>query len=538
MLNCYLSDVDVQEAEERIDKDLNEFAMNLDKVDRYIFSTPFSRKETYPFRETIINGIFLDPRVDIKALQHIYDEVMLKNPIFKSFDYTDLLVNENDGINQKNDILTTVKGIYKQLDNNYYYFLSTCELDDESERNTDVFLRKIIELNKDDEEGLKWFFRQTGKYASPSLLEFLKRQDYFNEYYDEKDDTILQRAYDKLLNGEPIANRVVLEELGKEDCFVNNYELFLDKYIKSNNNDYKESLFIPLISGLLEKQKVRYGIDAESRFTSTGIDSHNLGYYDKTTNEIHINPGYFYKVENKDEALVSACDTVFHETRHAYQKKKLETDNSFSFENLIMAIDNLSSDITGSPYYYDNYLQLSFERDADDYAYVDTMTLFDNYPEMKKYRTKMITNDSPLFDYVRRGNHVDLEKYYGIIDIFISSTNEMFDLIEHMDGLSDQYVDYIRQFPVVEQFFDIDEENYRIVPKSEEYFDNKLKEFEAMPDSLEKKEGIYSVNAFRYALKVNEYLRENSRDVKSYGKDVNEEFIKEVVDSVGSRPVR
>ena len=59
-----------------------------------------------------------------------------------------------------------------------------------------------------------------------------------------------------------------------------------------------------------------------------------------------------------------------------------------------------------------------------------------------------------------------------------------------------------------------------------------------MPDSLEKKEGIYSVNAFRYALKVNEYLRENSRDVKSYGKDVNEEFIKEVVYSVGSKPIR
>ena len=27
-------------------------------------------RKTYPFRETIINGIFLDPRVDIKALQH------------------------------------------------------------------------------------------------------------------------------------------------------------------------------------------------------------------------------------------------------------------------------------------------------------------------------------------------------------------------------------------------------------------------------------------------------------------------------------
>lgn len=538
MLNCYVSNLDVLEVEEQVNRDLNEFVRNLDSVDEYMFSREFSRQEVYPAREDIITSIFLDPNVDIDALQHVYDEVMLKNPCLKSFDYSDLLVNENDGINYRNDILTTIKGIYRKLDNYFYYCLSTYEFIDGETDYINSFLTKIVELNKEDREGLRWFFRQTAKFASPSLLEFLKKQDYFNEYYDEKDDTILKEALDKLINEDTDIDRVVLEELGKEEYFFGNYEYFLDKYINSTSKEYKEALFVPLITGLIEIQKIRFGLDISTRFTFKGIDIHNLGYFDKETNEIHVNPAYFDAINNKDQAIVLACDTVFHETRHAYQKKMLEEDTSFSFDNLVMAIDNLSSNVSNSDYYYDNYTQLSFERDADDYAYVDTMTLFDNYPELKKYREKAVTKYPLLKDYIRRENYIDIERYYGLVDRFIFDTNSFFDSFEHMDGISEFYIEHLKQYPVISLFFDIDEENNRIRPKSDEYFDNKLKEFEAMPDCLEKKEGIYSIKAFRYSLEIGKYLRENSRDVESHGKEYNDEYMEELVENVGPKPVR
>ena len=527
MLNDYLKGKSDDEVEALVNGDLERFANGLNNIDEALFS--LSNKSSIPPRSNIINNIFLNENISDDILDKIYNEVLLKNQYLRSFDYTTMIV-------ESGDIIARIKGLYRKCGPKFFEFFSDVELDDELKEEFDEFFNGIIELNKDDEDGLKWFFRELGKRSKDNkeLDEYLKSKDYYNKYLDNNDN-LYKDAVVKLLNDEYDIDENLLEELGTSKAFLDNYELFVDKFMTSDDKEYQNKLMIPLVRGLVEKQKEKYNLKFQTIFTTDMINNTNLGHYNKANKELYINPMYMECFDNKKAAFALAIETVYHETRHAYQEQVLKESDELSYDNLVMAMDSILSETAYSSYYKDNYKHVSFERDARDSAYVDTMTYFDKYKDVQKMIVPDNEADYVLSDYVRKDSIAGYDKYVGVIQLFMDYVNDMIDVC-HGDKETIDY--FLNKYKVIGQFFEISKESGYLVPRSEEYFENRRKELEQMPDSIEKKEGLYSIKAFEYSKKVTNYLYKNDKEKDKNEKDYNKKIIGEVLENVGPKPRR
>ena len=531
ILHEYVSKMDNDELDDKVSEDLVTFADNLDKVDKAMF--PMTKFIEYPLRNTIINNIFINEFMDYDVLSKIYNNVLLRNPNLAALDYGKIL-EENV------ELLFNVKGIFRRCSSELFNLLCYEDMEEDDFEDLSNIYRSIIDLNKEDDKGLRWFFKEisTRLNKNEKLRNYLLEQDYFKTYAPVNMDKVYDEYIDKLMNGNNDIDESLLKDLGSYKGFINKFDTLLDKFVSSNDKNFKKTLAVPLVVALIEKQKEKYDIDFENVFTTTILKSSTFGSYDKDNKVMYINPIFFKQYDDVDRGLVKAFETVFHETRHACQYKDIENNDSLSYDNLVMAIDSILKDeeqIIG--YYNSNYEQISYEKDARDKSYVDTMTIFRKYPHLQNMVTEDNKNDYRLNKYVRRETFNNSDDYYGIIDHFYELVQNGFIVCQNEEELEFTKSTFNR-YPVVSQFFDIDYDKRTVRYRTEEELRNKANTYKE--GSIERKEAEYSIKAFNYARKVGKYIKDNNSFVmdRKDNKHYDSNFIEEVINNVGKSPTR
>jgi hypothetical protein len=535
ILSKYLSKMDNDDINEMVGNDVLEFYKNIGEVDNLLFA---KLQSVYvPSRGKFIKNLFTLPNIDDETLSDIFNNVFEKNAFLDSFDYSDII--ESDPT-----LLQRVKGLYRKTKGDLFDFIineDMYESEEEYEEAIDFF-GDIASLNEGDEDGLKKFFMEISKRADrcPKLIEKLENEEFYNRYVIKDLNAEYENAVNKILSGNEKVSDYLIEEIGKSKVFIDNFDKILDCFAKSNDAEYQRSLIFPLTVALAEKQKEKYGLDFDVVSQSETLGIGTLGYYKHSDNVIYFNPFYMKYTEDVKNELANAFDTVIHEVRHARQYKEVEQDDHLSYDNLLMAMDFYLTDDSLSGYYKTNYAHLSYERDARACAYAETKELLKKYPDIcEKVKPEDISKFE-LSDYIRKKEILSIEDYYGILDIFEEGVKIDLTCVKDDPDLHEYAKNKLLNYPVILQFYDYDEENNTLTRKNDEYFDKKLKELENEPDSLAKRETIYSIKAFRYAQKVSDYIHEHE-NLTSFDNPTNgysDEVIEEVTNAVGKRPSR
>ena len=530
-LREYLKDKKDEDIEEQLIRDLELFGSKLHNVDRIVFG--LSSRSSIPPRAYIINKLF-SSGLSIETLSEIFNEVLLKNPYLKSFDYEEICFSEEK-------YYTKIKGLFKKFNDSFFKSLAEATYNRKDFEEFEEDLRKVVELNKDDEEGLRLFFSKMKRNASRDFLDYFKDKDFFIKYGNDDYSLLYEDTLNKLLNGSKDVDKNVLETIGEYKGFIDNFDKLLELFIKSNDIEYQRLLLMPLTRGLIEIQKRKYDVDFEVVYSTATVSASVFGSYNYIEKRLYVNPLVFEQNESAKESLVKAFEVVFHETRHAYEDKTVETSDSISFDNLLLAMDFILAR-NESGYDHNNYEVLSYERDAFETSYVDLMTLFREYPEMQQLCKNKLNDRGPLTDFIRKGQ--TLEELVGVVFEFVNNINIFFEGCKNgsmeyyskdktCEQLIQEKIELLRSYPVIKNFFDFDEENLVISPKSEEYFRRKLESL----DSEKDREAIYSIKTFMYAIKVSKHLSD-----KTFEYQVNEtsenDIIEDVINNVGPRPSR
>ena len=517
ILHQYLKDGDFNTIKMQFIEDLNMFACCLDEVVDVIFNSDEDDSKSLMLRNLFVNDYLLP--VVINA---IYNEVIINNKLLRNYDFAKIIL-------EKPQYLVIIKGLYRKA--NSEFFESLCKnitLDEYLDYNG--FFQDVINLNQDDEQGLRWFFMEIEKNVKDDekFYNFLKEQDYFKKYRISDIDEICHNNIIKLLNGEHDLDGSILYSIGESNEFLDNYDKLLDLFVNSEDLDYQRDALIPLIMGLIEKQKRKYNLDFKVVFSSTIISNHTLGTYNHEKNIMYINPNIFSMIDDPKTAFAYACETVFHETRHAKQYIEVETNDEFNFNNLVMAIDFYSSKNVPN-YNTDNYRHLSFERDARAMAYVDTMTLFKDYPSMQERTRKQREDDYHLSDFIRKETSIDHDVYYGIIYHFLNRINISFKIAKEKPEFRDFVINRLKRYPVLFQFFNIDLDNLTITIYDGKYYSDLLL------NNAQNSQINYSVKAFLYALNVSRYLDKREWSMIPKEEGYNQGIIEEIDQNVRRR---
>ena len=528
VVNRFLKDKDIKEWESTVETDFLKFAKNFNKVEKIIFdgnNTPFYNKFDF------INRIFLTDDMDPKLLSEIL-AAMQNNISFVVFDYDPILM-------EKSYLINEVKGLYKKFP------ISMFDIDnynsEEDFEGLDASFKELCELNKDEEDGLRWFFLEFSKVASenPRLLEHLNNQKYFQFYTYKSISDLYEETMDKMRKGSLDIDEKILESLGTYDKFIDRFQEFFDLVVNCDDEHIKKYA-MPLLVALIEKLKKENGLDFELKFTREELDNNNGGSYNNRKNVMYVNQYALLGNNNTKGGLALAVDIIFHEVTHAIQVKELKETKTLSYDNLIMAIDLCVVDLGGSAYYRNNYSQISYEIDAREKAYVQTMNLFKPYPDIQAlYKETYIESINPLTKYMRRNVFLEQEAYFGIIENFVALINNMLTEGSHKDkDFLNCVFETLDKYPVIKQFFEINKMKKRIYPKSSEYFESKRKEAEKMDDCTQKREQLYSIEAFRYARRLGDYFKEFLWDFDDYKPEYSKRITEEAIINVGEPPSR
>ncbi len=155
ILNKYLSNKNGDDIDDMVFDDTITFADKLDEVASIMFMNNY-----YPDRKTIIYNLFSINYMDDEILTKIYNELVIN---MDDIDY-DLLFDIDI------EYLFRIKGIFRKCTNKIFDML-TSNLDDIDD--LDDFFYEIINTNKDDREGLLWFFDEISKRA-PIFRDYYK----------------------------------------------------------------------------------------------------------------------------------------------------------------------------------------------------------------------------------------------------------------------------------------------------------------------------------------------------------------------------
>ncbi len=524
----YLKDKDAEEIDKQAEEDYIKFVKNFDKVEKVMFNgdhTPFYNKFLF------VKKLFLMEDADPKLIESVYN-IMVNNNAFATFDYKEIF-------DKNASLIAEVKGLYRKFPVD---LIDLEELDTEEEfEELASFLKEICELNKEEEDGLRWFFLGLTENIASNipLVSYLTEKDFYQFYTSKTFNDMYEEAMVKMKNGDLNIDDNILEGLGAYDKFIDKFDEYFDLVINSDDEHIKKYA-VPVLVALIAKQRKENDLDFELTFTRENLDNNTIGYYSSEKNIMYVNQYPLLDSANTKEAFAQAVDTVFHETRHAIQRRDVATKNDFSYDDLVMAVDFCVTELGGGAYYTNNYAHVSYEMDAREVAFVKTMSIFKPYPKMQElYKKSYIEFTNPLLKYMRRNVFLGNESYFGILASFKETVNGLL-----QDGLykDDDFYNHIfailDKYPVLKQFFDIDKNKRKMLYKSKEYFDRKLEQAEAMEDSLEKREIIYSVEAFRYAHSLADYFNDNLWDFDEHKFDYSERITEEAINNVGRPPTR
>ncbi len=528
ILHEYLSDKDLESMNEQNEENIIKYAKGFNNVQELLFLK--SSTSCLPHRSVLINNLFTYDFVDSDILSNIFENTLTSNKKLSSFDYSFI-------IKERPELLLSIKGLYRKCNSDFFDLITSLEISEEYLSFLKEMIEDTIKCNSNDKEGIIWFLDEISLKASkrPELKEFIENLDIYKEYKSNIEKTY-EESLNQLLNGNSKVDEKILYKLGKYEGFKEKNDLLLNKYMESNDNEYQKKLIIPLVVSLIEKLKKENDLDFETVFSTTLLDNRTLGSYNWQNNVLYVNPGVFELFDDMEMALVMSINTVFHEVRHAKQKKELKETKDLNYNALLMAMDKILSQNTIFGFYQTNYRDISFERDARECAYVDTMTYFKDHKNAQNKITKEDFEKYKLSDYIRKESTFNVEVYQGILGLFINEINSTLKYYQGDNEQLEEYINELKEFPVIFTFFDLDLNLMQIKPKDDKYFSEKVDEIMKMPDSLSKKEQLYSIKAFKYALKVNEYTK--NEFVHKEGTEVgyNEEVIKEIEENVGQSP--
>ena len=517
ILSDYLNKMDMETILKQLEIDLKAFVMGLKDVHEVIFNN-----DDNDFKSKIIDSLFLNDYLTLDELNYIFSEIVLKNKLLRNYDFTTV-------IEERPQYLVVIKGLYRKICRETMDFIFS-NIDEDDYEDYDGLLRDIIRLNKDDVEGLKWFFREVDKriIKNPAFYQYMQKQEYYRMFNEVDIERVYNNNLIRFLNNNSNIDESVIETIGTYKGFLDYFDDLLDLFINSKDDNYKSKLMIPLIVSLIEKQKRKYNLDFTVVFSSTVLNDATLGFYNREKNIMYINPNMFKLIDNLDVAFVHAVDTVYHETRHANQYKEVETSNEFDFNNLIIAMDYYLTS-NDSTYYLPNYEHLSFERDARDVAYVDTMSFFAGYPDIQKLVKKHREGDYHLSDYIRKEKFFGMDNYYGLVYLFMDHVVSALKVAKEKPELREYVLEKINKYPVIFKFFEIDFEKYTINVYDGEYYKKLLEE----SNGTEKGKMVkYSIEAFLYALRIGRYLKERSFEGIKSEDGYNAGIIKEIDENV------
>ena len=480
-------------------------------------------------RESIIKELFTNENIPDEVITEVYKKVLLNDPVASTYSFEELIMEDAS-------LLQRIEGLYKECDSEFFDAIVSLSAVEEVVN----LLDDIAKLNKDDKSGLRLFFKKINdRLESDSPLKTLLEQQSFYKKYSINYDEVYDENLLKFLNEETDIDENVIESIGSYQGFIDNFDELLELYIYSNNNTYKDKLIIPLAVALIEQLKTKYGLDFEIAFSSESLSTQTFGYYSLESNTLFVNPYMLFSFKDNNTALIHAVDTVFHETRHARQFTILENSDSLDYTQLLWALDyyNYESDSIFGSYYQTNYEHISFEMDARAQAFVDTMSFFDDHPMLQSLVTNYYNSDYSLSNYMRKETFAGYDTYKGVVSIFVSNVNMVLDMAKQSNDqvLIKRYVDQIKQYPVIMQFFNYDEANMVISPKSREELKQMRSAIEAKPDSETKEIELYSIDAFLYALDVSDYLDSNQNSLQETAEGYSDSVIKEVQNGLGTK---
>ena len=504
LLNDYLKDK--EKVDETTYDDLRNFANNLDKIDMLIFQ---DSKNSILSRENIINTIF-SSNIDIEILSKIFHNVLLKNPYLKSFNYEEILINDETYVEK-------ISGLYRKMPKVFFDYFQSDDIKEDELESLNIFIFNIGKINEEDEQGLLWFFGQLSSKMPERFDNYFKENNEYYKKYSNNINASFDNSVDKLLKGEKDIDSSIIESLGSSQKFKDNFYVLLDKFINSNDKEYQKALLAPLTRSLAELQKEKYGLSFNIVNTTNRLNNNTFGYFNQDDNILYINPFMFDAFEDKKKAFVYACEAIFHETRHALQHKDIEEDSSYDFDNLMLAMDYYLSRNNFNGYYKRNYDNLSYEKDARNASAIKTMEFFKDYPNMHQYLNDLKIEEPSISDIIRK----DLINYNEcILKLFINEVNQSIKYCENKEQL-DYALKQFKDYKVLWQFFDIDLDNYCIKPKIMEYFNERK-------DDINTKKFLYLMNVNKY-MEDNGYLLDEMKD---------EEMEKATEENVGSIPKR
>lgn len=517
ILSEYLNKMDSETALNQLKIDLKAFVMGLKDIHESIFADDDNN-----YKSKIVDSLFLSEFLTLDELNYIFSEIVLKNNLLKKYDFTKV-------IEERPQYLVAIKGLFRKIGSETLDIILT-DVKEGSFENFDGLFRDIITLNIDDIDGLKWFFREVNKRIinNQKFYQYMQSKKYYKMFNDIDIEKVYSNNLIRFLNNNSNIDESIIETIGTYDGFLDNFDKLLDLFINSKDEIYKTKLLIPLIVALIEKQKRKYGLDFTVVFSSANLNDATLGSYNREKNKLYINPDLHNLSNNLDSALVKAVNTIFHEVRHVKQYKEVESRDDFDFDNLVMAMDYYLA-LSESGYYAPNYEHLSFERDARDIAYVDTMSFFSKYPDIQKLVKKHREIDYHLSNYIRKERDTGSDRYYGLVFYFMGAVISELRFAKGNPKYREYIYEKIKRYPVFFKFFDIDFENCSINTYDGDYYETLLEEFKGT-----EKEGIikYSLDSLIYSINICRYLNKRASERVRIEDGYNEDIIKEIDQNV------
>ena len=475
------------------------FYKRLGNVADVLFFQDDLKNERQNIIERLFQNRFLKEKLGNDTLTRIFNDVLLKNKRLDSFNYNNILC-DYFGCENVRDI----KGMFRKCNGDFFYrFAKGFYVHDNPKKWMGEFLKGVVETNKGDEIGLALFFSQLNVYLSKSYKRYLKRFDFYNYYSNIDIERIYSDAINKLIVGENI-DPMIRDTIGLCDMFINKYNYFKDLFCKTDNPVIRENLITPLAVGLAEIERRKYDLEYHICLSNDVINNFTYGNYSKARDTMYLNPFLSRMITDKKLAYASISYTVFHEVKHARQMSIIGIDKPLNIDYLLMAIDCFLADIVPG-YYKHEYARLSFEVDAENTAFNETMKFFEGYPEMQHYvmqshNNQVISKKRSLSSKIIRSNPMESnETYnvYGIVELLIKCSNWYI----KKEGFKNFYNKF-NDYPILSQFFEIDFSKEELVTRSKNYFDTLLKKYEKEPNQIQREDAIYAIKMFNFIINI------------------------------------
>lgn len=464
-----------------------------------------------------LNDIFFNENISDSVLQDIFDNIVMNNKKYLSYDFENV-IKENP------DLLCQISGCIGKMTDELFEELFCYDEDNLNFELYDELFQAIIDANSSKDISLYWFFSKASDFENEEnkeLFDFLRTKDYYNEYISKD---LAKEVIDAYSNGKKpdLPDYVVQDSILSKVSYKNSEDL-LDIFMNSDDIEFQSSLIIPL--SIMEAKKLRdeKSLDFSIKLSSEFQENNTCGSYNKSTNILYLNPYFAVNSNNPKIDLVNSLNTVFHEVRHIDQSIEVK-EAKFNMDNLLHSMDFLLAEQNSGykNYYSNNYETVSYEQDARCVAFADVMEYFNKYPTMQNECVSQFKeNISAVSDYKRLNETVpnyfeptilvsNFEKVMNHILFLNFEASKGFSSVEKAKRIIKEDMQaIIDDYPTLALFFDFDFENAKIKLKPLEYFTDLENKYSLMEDSLEREEGLQVIRYIKNSIKINDKLKKN-----------------------------